>query len=252
MSTNIVKIDMQPIENALAVLKQTSETITVKDAPTCLAAKTAQRDVRNYMKDVNLKLAPFVLAAKINLDKAKEERDKWLVPAQAIDDALALKVKEFERREREASEAETRRINEENRIRAAQQAEVERKERERIAAEERKLKEKELEAARKAGEIGKREADRLKKEAAEAEAREKQRAAEEAKIAAANVKEVKVAAAIPTVAGVPSRRNYKARVIDVTKVPDRYWIIDEQALGAEARRVKKVGEIIPGVEFYED
>lgn len=252
MSTAIVSIDTQPIADALVVLRQTAETIVVKDAPTCLAAKTAQRDVRNYMKDVHLKLDPFVESAKRNLEESRDELKKWLAPAEAIDGALAQKVKEFERREREAAEAEERRINEENRIEAQRLADADRKERERLAAEQRRAREKEVEASRKAGEIGKREADRLKKEAEEAEERERIRASEAAKIAAANVQEVKVAPSIPSVAGVPSRRNYKARVIDPKRVPNQYWIIDEQALGAEARKAKKTGEIIPGVEFYED
>ena len=250
--TRMAVIDTQQIEAGLASLKQTADSIVVQDAQTCLAAKIAQRDVRNYLKDVHLKLDPFVESAKRNLQSAKDELNKWLSPAEAIVSALAQKVKDFERREREAAEAETRRINEERRIAAAKIAEENRKEQERIAAEQRKAREKELEEARKAGEINKREAEKLKKQAAEDEAREKARAAEEAKIAAANVQAVTVAPSIPTVAGVPSRRNYKARVIDANRVPDQFWLIDEQSLNAEARKAKKVGEIIPGVEFYED
>lgn len=249
---SMAPINTQEIEQGLAVLKKTSESIAVTDAQTCLVAKTAQRDVRNYMKDVHLKLDPFVESAKRNLQNARDELNRWLGPAEAIDAALAVKVKDFERREREAAEAETRRINEERRLKAEADAKIEREAREKQAKLEREARERELEAARKAGEINKREAEKLKKEAAAAEERERIRAAEDAKIQAANVQTVTVAPAIPTVAGVPSRRNYKARVIDASRVPDTYWVIDEQALGAEARRVKKVGEIIPGVEFYED
>ena len=250
--TRMIVVDTQQIEAGLAALKSVSESIIVKDAPTCLAAKTAQRDVRNYLKDVHLKLDPFVESAKRNLQSAKDELNKWLSPAEAIDGALAQKVKDFERREREAAEAETRRINEERRTEAARAAEVQRKEQERIAAEQRKAREKELEEARKAGEINKREMEKAKKLEAEIEARAKAQAAKDAEIAAANVQTVTVAPSIPTVAGVPSRRNYKARVIDANKVPDQFWVIDELALNAEARKAKKIGEIIPGVEFYED
>lgn len=252
MASPVTEVVVKEVEQGLAVLKNRSQAIVVRDADTCREAKIMQRDIRDYMKDVHLKLDGFVNSAKKNLQDAKDEVAKWIDPAQLMDSTLAQKVKDYERREREAAEAEQRRINEENRIKAAQQAEVDRKERERIAAEERKVKERELEAARKAGEINKREADRLKKEAAAEEERERIRAAEEAKIAAANVPEVKVAPSIPTVAGVPSRRNYKARVINPAKVPQQYWVIDEQALNLAARTAKKVGEIIPGVEFYED
>lgn len=252
MSTGTVSLDTKTIETALAVVKQTAETIAVTDSASCLAAKTAQRDVRNYMKDVHLKLDPFIESAKRNLQEVRDELNKWLIPAEAIDSALAQKVKDFERREREAAEVEQRRINEERRLKTEADAKAEREAREKQAKIEREAREKEIEAARKAGEIKKREADRLAKEAREAEERERERAKRDEVVQTANVQEVKVAPSIPTVAGVPSRRNYKARVIDASRVPDRFWIIDEQALGAEARRVKKVGEIIPGVEFYED
>lgn len=272
MSTQIVQIDVEQISSALASLKRTADTIAVKDAPTCLAAKTAQRDVRNYMKDVHLKLDPFVEVAKRNLQETKDELNKWLEPAQAIDAALALKVKDFERQEREAAEAETRRQNEERRIEAARKAEeerqernriadAERKERERVAEIERKEREKELARQREAGEINKREMDRqrkineekaalAKKEAAEAQAREKERAAKDAVVAAANVVEVKVEANIPTVAGVPSRRNWKFRIVDANRIPRQYLMPNEVAIGAFVRNLKKEGEVIPGIESY--
>lgn len=250
--TGMVRIDTQPLEAGLLTLKQTAETIIVKDAPTCLAAKTAQRDVRNYMKDVHLKLDPFVESAKRNLQTAKDELNKWLTPATAIDEALALKVKDFERMEREAAEAETRRINEERRIAAEKQAAAERAEREKIAAEERRLREAEIEQQRKAGELKKREADKLAKEAREAETREKFRAAEDEAIAAANVPQVTVAPNIPTVAGVPSRRNWKFRIVDESKIPQQYLMPNEVSIGYFVRENKKAGEVIPGIEAYQE
>jgi len=249
MST--LAIPSREYEEKRIALQSLVDSLVVTDAPTCLSAKKAQQDIRVEIKMRKSVLDPFVLMSKQTYDAAKDERAKWIDPMEEMDSAIAAKVKDYERREREKAEAETRRINEENRIKAQQQADADRKERERIAAAERKAKEAELEAARKAGDIGKRESDRLKKEAAEAEAREKARAAEDAKIAAANVPQVVVQANIPTMAGVPSRRNYKARVIDASRVPDQYWIIDEQKLNQEARDAKKVGEIIPGVEFFE-
>jgi hypothetical protein len=250
--TGMVRIDTKPLEAGLAVLKHTAETIVVKDAPTCLAAKTAQRDVRNYLKDVHLKLDPFVESAKRNLQSAKDELNKWLVPATAIDEALAVKVKDYERREREAAEAETRRQNEERRIVAEKQAAVERAEREKSAAEERKRREAEIEAQKRAGEIKAREAQRLAKEAREAEERERERAKSDEVIAAANVVEVKVEPNIPKVAGVPSRTNYKFRIIDANRIPRQYLIPNEVKIGADVREWKKEGEVIPGIEAYRD
>lgn len=240
------------VGKGLSALQQRAAAIQVHDADTCREAKLMQRDIRDYMKDVHSKLDPFVNAAKRNLQDAKDQLARYLDPAEAMDTSLGQRVKDFERREREAAEAETRRINEE-RFRAAEaQAEADRKERERVAAAERKAKEAELEAARKAGDIGKREAEKLKKEAAAAEEREKVRAAEEAKIAAANVPEVKVEANIPTVAGVPSRRPWKFRIVDAARIPRQYLIPDEVAIGAFVRTNKKPGQVIPGIVAYQE
>jgi hypothetical protein len=249
--TRLALTDQSKLTSVLAVLQHKAASIVVKDAETCLEAKTAQRDVRNYLKDVKAKLDPFVNSAKAAYDAAKDERARWLTPAEAIDEALAVKVKTYERIEREAAEAETRRVNEHNRRAAEARAKAERAEADRLAAEVRKENEKRIAEAQKAGDLKKREAEKMRKEAAEAEARAKAIAAEEAARTAANVQTVTVAPSIPKVAGVPSRRNYRARIIDVAKIPDQWWIVDIQSLNAEAREQKKVGEIIPGVMFEE-
>lgn len=255
MGTQTLAVDTKPLETGLARIQREAQAIIVKDAETCLAAKTMQRDVRAYIKDVNAKLSPFVDAAKANLAKAKDELNRWVDPAEAIDGALAQKVKDYERKEREAAEAETRRINEERRVAAAKEAEEKRKAAEAQAEEDRKKRQKEIEEARKAGEVGKREADRLKKEAEEAEARAKKQADEDAAKAAANVVEVKVQPSIPTVAGVPSRRNWRWKLIDESKIPDRFWIVNEQYIGSEVRRIKDKGKAeseIPGIECWQE
>jgi uncharacterized membrane protein YqiK len=272
--TQIVKAETQELDQELSSLRGQLASIVVNDAPTCLSAKQGQRTVRDYMKKVHSRLDPFVLLAKQNLDGAKAELNRYIDPAELIDTSLAQKVKDYERREREAAEAETRRINEERRIEAARKAEeerqernriaaIEQKERERIAEIERKEREAELKRQREAGEINKREqekqqkiarekADAERKAAQEAAERERERAAKDAVIAASNVAEVTVAPSIPKMAGVPSRRNYGARIIDASRVPEQWWVIDERALKAEAQKVKKTGELIPGVEFYEE
>lgn len=254
MATNTaLAVDRKNFQNGLARLQSEATSIVVKDAETCLVAKTMQRDVRTYIKDVEAKLSPFVEAAKTNLAKAKDELNRWVDPAKTIDETLAGKVKDYERREREAAEAEQRRINEERRRIAAEQAEAERKERERLAEEERKKREKEIEAARKAGEIGKREAERIKKEAMQAEEDAKNQAAKEAEEKAQNVQEVKVQANIPTVAGVPSRRNWRYEIVDRDKIPDRFWVVDEKYLASEVRRLKdKTTAEIPGIRVYQE
>ncbi len=276
-SNEIVKVDTHGLENVMSVLKASANSIVVSDKETSLTAKTMQRDVRSYMKDVHSKLDPFVEAAKQNLAKAKDELNKWLAPAEAIDEQLAQKVKDYERREREAAEADTRRVNEERRKEAQrladeqrkadeERARLERAERERVAEEERKRAEKAAKDALKAGEIGKRDADRMKK-AAETEAARKKAEAEEvervarevavkeAAASAANVQEVIVQPDLAKVAGVPSRRNWKFKIVDATKVPRLYCVPDEVTIGQMVRTIKdkaKVEALIPGIEAYLD
>lgn len=231
MSTQIVPVE--GLQAGLTELRQKAESIVVSDSGSCLAAKTAQRDVRAYMKDVHLKLDPFVESAKRNYQAARDELNKWIEPAETIDGALARKVKDYETQERMRAEAEERRINEERRKKAADDAEAERKRRE-----------KEIEAQRKAGEVGKREAERMKKEA-EAEA----------KAQAAAVVDVKVQANIPSVQGVPSRVNWKFRIVDANKIPKAYLIPDEQKIGQTVRLLKdkaRTEAVIPGIEVYTD
>ena len=231
MSTQIVPVE--GLQAWLTELRQKAESIVVSDSGSCLAAKTAQRDVRAYMKDVHLKLDPFVESAQRNYQAARDELNKWIEPAETIDGALARKVKDYETQERMRAEAEERRINEERRKKAADDAEAERKRRE-----------KEIEAQRKAGEVGKREAERMKKEA-EAEA----------KAQAAAVVDVKVQANIPSVQGVPSRVNWKFRIVDANKIPKAYLIPDEQKIGQTVRLLKdkaRTEAVIPGIEVYTD
>ena len=250
MST--LAIPSREYEEKRIALQSLVDSLVVTDAPTCLSAKKAQQDIRVEIKMRKSVLDPFVLMSKQTYDAAKDERAKWIDPMEAMDTAIAAKVKDYERREREKAEAETRRINEENRIKAQQQADAERKERERIAAEQRKQLEKELAEARKAGEINKREMEKMQREAREAEDREKARAAEDAKIAAENVPQVTVAPNIPTMAGVPSRRPWKFRIIDANKIPRSYMMPNEVSIGSFVRENKKAGEVIPGVEAYQE
>ena len=258
MATKIVKpnedlkLDSKQFQELLTILKNQADTIVVKDADTCLLAKTRQRDIRSYMKDVHLKLDPFVEAAKRNLQTAKDEINRWLVPAEAIDETLAAKVKEYERVERERTLAEQRREQEQLRIATERRAEEDRKAAAAEADRLRKIREKEIEEQRKAGELTKREAEKAKKLEAEIVARAKEQAAKEAEEAAKNVPQITVKPNIPAVAGVPSRRNWKFRIIDTNKIPRKYLMPDTVKIGQDVRDWKKPGEVIPGVEAYED
>jgi hypothetical protein len=60
-----------------------------------------------------------------------------------------------------------------------------------------------------------------------------------------------VPSSVPVVQGAVVRQNWKARVVNPALVPDEYWVIDEQKLGALARALKGAGKV-PGVEFYSE
>src|SRR6267142_1909680 len=245
MATQIVKPE-DKFALTLASLQAQSASIAVKTPEDCLTAKTMQRDVRNYMKDVHLKLDPFVESAKRNLAEAKDELNKWLTPAEAVDGVLAQKVKDYERIERERAEAEQRRINEERRRQADAEA---------AAAEKRKAEQKAIEEARKAGELNKRQAEKMRKEAEERERAAKEQAAKDAELVKASVTDVEVKPNIPTVAGVPSRRNWKFRVLDATRIPRAYLMPNEVKIGADVRFLKNKLEAeskIPGIECWEE
>ena len=248
----IVK-DVKQFEVALSALKAQADSIVVSDASTCLQAKTAQRDVRNYLKDVHSKLDPFVNLAKRTYDETRDERNRWITPGEEIDALLASKVKTYERQEREAAQREQDRINAENTRIAREKADAEAKAAKEAAEAKRKQEVKEINAQLKRGEIGKREAARLLKLAGDTEMAAKLNAdldAEEAKNAPPPT--VTVQPAIPKVAGVPSRINYRAEVTDTFRFMEeaarrllkgdnslsRFLMVNGSAVALEAREMK--------------
>ena len=255
MSESIVVAEQKKLETTLAGLKTMAASIVVSTPESCLTAKTAQRDVRNYLKDVHAKLDPFVNAAKAAYDKAKDERTRWIEPAETIDAQLAAKVKDFEQREREAAEAEQRRINEERRRKAEADAAAQRKADEEAAAERRRKEQADIEAARKAGELKKREAEKLKKEAEERERAAKEQAAMDEQFRKTNVQDVTVKPNIPTVSGVPSRRNWKFEVVNVDRIPRSFMCPDLVEIGGMVRSTKdkaKAEAACPGIRVWEE
>jgi hypothetical protein len=273
MATSVIPVDSKKFEATQSELQKMVSSIVVKDADTCLTAKTAQRDIRTEMKLRHSVLDPFVIKAKTNYDEAKEERQKWIGPLEAMDTVLEDKVKEYNRKERERAAREEEETNRKKREAEAKAADEQRKRDESAAAERRKAEQKAIEEARKAGELNKREAEKAKREAQERERQAKELAAKNAEAEKANFQPVKVQAAIPTVSGVPNRVNYKAEVqqpnllinsfLDAVHMKDteravylrQFITVDEQKLGEEARRVKnskQLTALIPGVYFYEN
>lgn len=260
---------IEPRKEALEKLNQkvgeliaSGQKIEVKDAATCLEAKQFSIQVKSYQKAVDLYADGDIQDAKERLSTLQAAKKMLLAPVVAILEAVETKRKRWEEEERQKAEAEQRRLQEEARVAQEKKAKEERKERERLAAEERKRKEKEIEAARKAGDIVKREAERLKKEAEAQQQIEQQKAKEDADFAAARVPVVEVKAAIPTLQGVQSRRNWKFRIKEAVKIPRAYLKADEVLIGEVVRRIDKgesaeahkarVEALIPGIEVYSE
>jgi hypothetical protein len=259
------------IEQGLAALRSQAEAIVVANQQDYIEAVQIKNAVNSYIKDVKAKLGPGIASAKEHLDFLKNDMAKYITPAEQLVGIVENKRIRWAEEEKRKAEAEQRRINEENLRTAAIKAEEERKERERLAAEQRERERKEIEAAKRAGDIGKREAERMKKEADAKTERERILAAEEARKAAENVPEVQVKAAVPVVAGAKNQTFYYAEVTNASQIIAAYnqaliqsnlerqrflqqfIVVDEQAVGAFARKTKNNEEAtaqVPGVRFW--
>jgi len=176
-------------------------------------------------------------------------------------------------RERLATEAEARRINEEKRLREEKEAADRRKAMQAQAEADRKQKAKEIEEARKAGELNKRAAEKLLKEAYERAKRDNEAAAKEEATAKENFKPVEVKPNLPTIAGSRRHRNYYAEFTDFPALLEawrlarnqgsmdraaylkRFICGDEKELGREARDVQdsnKLVAMIPGISAKDE
>ena len=268
MSTALYKpaIDENKMRTALEKLKHEANTIVVDSAEACLRAKTGQRDIRAYLKDAHAALDPFVNLAKRNYDEARDERGRWILPGEAIDEVFAGKVKNYERQEREKALREQEEVNRKKREAEARIAEEHRKAAAAVAEAERKAAEKALAEARKAGELKAREYAKAIEETKERERRAKEQAARDAEATKANFQPVEVLPNIPVVAGVPSRRNFYAEFTDFDALlrayaggmrPDlrKFIMGNEQELGKEARFMKDPVVMmarIPGIRAWEE
>lgn len=254
MSTQaITPIDMKPIENKLSILKSEAEAIRVHDAATYSVACQIAVEVRAEVKAIGFALDPGIESARRHLDELRNQKKAFLDRLMPIIDIATHKAEFWKSEERKKAQAEQDRINEERRADAAKVAEQDHKIAEAKAEEDRKQREKEFKAAQKAGEIGKREAKRLKKESIEREANEKRKAQKDARIAAANVQEIKVAPAIPKVAGIKARVNYKFEIVRPLEIGRAFLMPDPMAIGEKVRRDKnpeKSQMEIGGIRVY--
>lgn len=107
------------------------------------------------------------------------------------------------------------------------------------------------EEQRKADEKARKERERLEREAAKAAAAGREERAEVLRERAEVVVAAPVAPVAPKVSGISTRKAYMFRIVDASKVPDQYKVIDEKRIGAVVRALKMDANI-PGVEVYEE
>jgi hypothetical protein len=252
-TSEVVRVETKQIESGLANLRDRANAIVVKDADSYAAACQVALDGRAYIKRVGFELDPGIASAKDHLDLLKNQKAKFVDPAKQIVEVAAQKAEAWKTEERRKAAAEQERINEERRREAARIAEEERQEAVRKAIAEQKEREAEIARQRAAGELKKREADKLAKLAAQQAEAAIDQAADAAATAAASVQEVRVAPAVPKVAGIKARVNYKFKITDESKLPRNFLMADEVAIGQFIRAEKRLGtDIIPGVEVWSE
>lgn len=131
-----------------------------------------------------------------------------------------------------------------------------------LAAAERKLKQRLVswkneqdriarEEARKADEKARKDREKLEKQAADAEAAGRTERADALRDRAVSIVAAVPITEAPRVSGISTRKIYKFRIVDASKVPDQYKVIDEKRIGAVVRALKTDANI-PGVEVYEE
>jgi hypothetical protein len=269
-------LNMERLDTALAELKQEAlelpgleakvDALSITGPAAYADAGVLLTHIRSIGKVGAQKINPFVDVATRVLNFLRTERSKHENQATIIAERCSTKMATYKRQEREAAEAEERKVNEERRRVAEKEAAEKRALDMKQAEADRKQREKEIEKARKDGDLKKTEADRLRKEAAEKERRDKEQAEQEQQRRLANHQDIKVKPNTPTVSGTRGRVNYYAEIVNEDALIDawaastgvrrtylrQFIMVNATALGKEARAVKNSTSLnanIPGVRF---
>ena len=255
---------------ALPELKLKVDAQLVTNAGEYAEMGTLLTGVRSIGKVGAFKINPFLEVAARVTNFLRGERTKHEDVAAAIANTASTKMADYKRQEREAAEAEQRRINEQKRIENDKRIAQEKQGALERAEEIRKERVKEINGKLRRKEITSREAAKLLKEAgadAEAQAQNAEADAEAAKNIAPP--QVTVQPNVPKVAGTRGRIQYFAQVTSEDLLIEaflqssglrrtylRQFIqINERALGQEALDVKNsttLNASIPGVKFWDE
>jgi hypothetical protein len=220
------------LQATIDTMKREAGALTVANSDDYAAVAQFLVRVRNVKKQIGFLLDPGIQSAQAHVNELREGKARYVRQIDEIDTLASRPAETWKRQEREAAEAEQKRLNEQRRKEAQEKAEAERKQRET-----------EIKKAQRTGEVGKREAERLRQEA------EKQ--AEATK----NIADVKVQPNVRTVAGIRARVNWKFRVVDRKQIPREYMMPDEVAIGRLVRdaKNKQIAEAAcPGIEVWSE
>ena len=226
-----IQPQVQKLEGKLAVLRSRAEGIIVRDADSYRDCCEGKAEAQKYIKDAGFELDPGIAKAKETYDHLRNQKAKFVDPAQAIVKMFAQKAEDYRTEEKRKADEETRREQEKARIETERKAAEERRAAEAQAEADRKKRQAEIDAARASGELKAREAERLRKQAEANAAAAKDAAAKQEVLTAAAVPVVKVKASIPKVAGSKNQTYWEHVIVDATKIPRMYLMPDESKIG---------------------
>jgi hypothetical protein len=199
MSENLVPILQQSID--LAALNQKMALLVAKGEAIKVCDQATDLDAKQFELEVKSYEKAVDLYADADIQDATERLNRLRIAKMKLLQPLVL-VRDKVRGIRKAWEEAERRA-----------AEAEAQRLQDFAEEARK---KEVAGMLRRGEIGKREAEQLKLE----------------------VPKVTVKPSIPIISGVQSRRNWTFEIVDARLIPDRFWVVDAQAIGRMVRETK--------------
>lgn len=208
------KATMQELEVQVKSSLEKAKYCKVTDQTTYDQVALLKVGLASFRKRIKMIYDPMVSTAKEAYDKIRGERDKHLKPTIEGEDILKRKIKDYENQK--AFEAE------QERKKKAAEAEKERQRLQKIADEE-----------------------------AEAEAKEFGVPVEDVKQEEVETEYIPPVHNIDRASGTGIRRTWKAKVVDISKIPIEYLTVNMPMLNAKARADQKEF-MIPGVEAIYD
>ena len=243
------------IEQEITALQTSANAIVVRDQQSYIGACVFVVACRNKIKGVGFELDPGIAKAKESYDHLRNQKAKWVERYAGPIETVAKKAEAWKAEERRLAQVEQDRINEQAHLTAAAKAAEEKRIADAKAEEDRKARQKEIDKQRASGELKAREAAKLKKEADErAEAERKLNAEQHAKTAA-EVQPVTVAPAVPKVAGIKGRVNWKFEIVTPALIPVTFRVPDEVAIGQMVRATKDKASAekqCPGIRVWSE